>query len=201
MILLMLAAQAAQPTAVDAERAFAMAAERDGNWTAFRRYAAPSATMFTPQPVDAQTFLKPLKDPPEPIRWSPTASWASCDGRWAVNTGEWRQVDGSVGFFSTVWTKRAEGWRWIVDGGDALATARAAVAEPAVRRALCEGRPKPLARVQYREGASDQRSSPDGTLGYRWHVSGSGARTFEAWLWTGRGWEQVLDDRIAAPKG
>ena len=45
--------------------------------------------MFVPQPVNAHEFLKDRKDPPKAIDWWPTASYISCDGSLAVNTGGW----------------------------------------------------------------------------------------------------------------
>ena len=90
-LLLAAAPVAATPrmTAVDAELAFARDATRIGQWTAFRKWADNDAVMFTPQAVWAQTFLKPLKDPPKAIAWRPAHSFVSCDGRIAVNTGPW----------------------------------------------------------------------------------------------------------------
>ena len=71
--LLLAAAAAAAPTAVDAERAFAADAQRIGQWTAFRKYADRDAVMFTPQAVWAHEFLKDRKDPPKAVAWRPTA--------------------------------------------------------------------------------------------------------------------------------
>jgi hypothetical protein len=48
---LLLAAAAAPLTAVEAERAFAADAQKQGQWTAFRKWAAPDAVMWTPQAV------------------------------------------------------------------------------------------------------------------------------------------------------
>lgn len=199
MLALLLAA-ATPATAVDAERAFAAQALTDGQWTAFRAWAAPDAVMFVPQPSNAQVFLKPLKDPAEPIRWSPTASYVSCDGQVAVNTGEWRQPDGSVGFFSTVWMRQPEGgWKWVVDGGDALATPRARVAEPEVERATCAAlapalRPAPMPGTTVGEG-----HSPDWTLTWRYEVEKTGARRFEASIYDTDHYRPVINDVIPPP--
>ena len=142
MIAALLLAAVAEPqvsaSAIDAERAFAADAQTIGQWTAFRKYAAKEALMFTPQPTAASVFLKDRKDPPQAIDWWPTASYVSCDGMTAVNTGGWKRPDGSVGYFTTVWQKQADGsWKWLVDGGDALKMARPAVKKPVVRRAAC----------------------------------------------------------------
>ena len=76
----------ATPTAIDAERAFNRDAQQKGQWTATRLFAHPDAVLFTPQAIWARDFLKDRKDPPAASRWSPNASYVSCDGRMAVNT-------------------------------------------------------------------------------------------------------------------
>ena len=95
---------AAAPTAIDAEYAFALDAQRRGQWTAFRKWADRDAVMFTPQATWARDFLNGRKDPPRSVRWWPARSIVSCDGRTAVNTGPWISGDGkSHGYFTTVW--------------------------------------------------------------------------------------------------
>ena len=103
MILALLLAAAEPQSAIDAERAFAADAQKLGQWTAFRKYAADDAIMFAPQKVNAQEFPKPLKDPPTAVFWWPGKSFVSCDGSYAVNTGPWvRQWGKAVGYFTTV---------------------------------------------------------------------------------------------------
>ncbi len=74
LTLILAAAGAAAPTAIDAERAFSRAAQRNGQWTASRAYADSDAVIFTPQAIWARDFLKGRKDPSAAIRWSPNAS-------------------------------------------------------------------------------------------------------------------------------
>ena len=76
-------------TAIEAERDFNRTAQTQGQWTAFRRYAADNAVMFVPRPENAQKFLKDRKDPPIAVQWWPAESYVSCDGTVAVNTGPW----------------------------------------------------------------------------------------------------------------
>jgi hypothetical protein len=202
MILAALILQAAAPqSAVDAERAFNAAAQTKGQWTAFRQFAASDATMFVPQPVKAQEFLKDKKDPPKPVEWWPTASWVSCDGKLAVNTGGWKLPNGAVGYFSTVWRKEADGsWKWIVDGGDGLDAARPQPSAPVVTRASCAAM---AADVSDTAAPADAKvgdgESPDGTIAWRWQVTPDGARTFEVMAWDGKQLASVLADHIAAP--
>jgi hypothetical protein len=210
MLDLLLAAAAI--TAVDAERAFAADAKKIGQWTAFRKYADETAVMFTPQAVWAQEFLRPLKDPPKAITWEPSDSWLSCDGRTAINRGPWTSASGtSHGYFTTVWMRQGEGWKWNYDGGDDLARPIAAPKKPRVQRASCAGRDripqeyreevKPTSRIAGKPPAdAGQGRSADGTLIYKWKVAASGERRFEARLWNGRDYRTILDQHIAAPK-
>lgn len=195
-------------TAVDAERAFAADAQRMGQWTAFRKWADPSAVMYVPQAVWAHDWLKDRKDPARSVEWWPEKSWVSCDGRTAVNTGPWRRPD-SVGYFTTLWMRQASGtWRWTVDGGDALP----GVTIPprlTVRRASCANRALRLRQIEAVYAARTDRAQPpgdsgfsrsaDGTLLYQWKVEPGGARRTQARLWTGRRFELVLDQAVAAP--
>lgn len=195
---LLLAAGAPQ-TAVDAERAFAAMAQAKGQWTAFRAFAADDATMFTPQPVNAHTFLQPRADPPQSVRWSPAASYISCDGTTAANTGPWRGANGGHGYFSTIWRRQPDGgWKWIVDGGDSLAVPRVEAREAKVHKAICNhprNPPEPPLGIESKVGAG---ASPDKTLIWWYEVARDGARTFAVRLWNGRAYDVVIDDRIAA---
>jgi hypothetical protein len=195
-LLLMLAgADASAKTPVDAERAFAADAKTIGQWTAFRKWSTDDAVMFVPQPANAHDFLKNRKDPPQAIDWWPTASYISCDGKQAVNTGGWRRPDGSVGFFTTVWQRqRDRSWKWTVDGGDGLTKSRDR-GEPKVVRASCRG----IQQVIPLSQPSNQGGSPDRTLFWRYEVKPDGARQFQAFLWNGSTFDPVIDDTIAAP--
>ncbi|MFL6829273.1 MAG: DUF4440 domain-containing protein [Sphingomicrobium sp.] len=208
MLTLLLAA-ATLPTAVDAERAFARDAQRIGQWTAFRKYAHPDAVMFTPQAVWARDLLKDAKDPPESVRWWPAASFVSCDGRTAVNTGPWTRNRGTLhGYFTTVWQREKGAWLFVYDGGDQLKIPRPTPARPYVRRAACRAKapgapiipPPPLSRKQARTTPEDsgRGESADKTLGWDWKVDKKGGRHFRTYLWNGTNYEQVLFDSVAA---
>lgn len=211
MILALLLAATAPMTAIEAERAFAADAKAQGQWTAFRKWADPTAVMFTPQAVWAQDFLKGRKDPPQSVAWWPARSWTSCDGRTAVNTGPWRiEANKTDGYFTTLWMRQASGdWRWTVDGGDQLARPLARPARPTVRRASCGNRALRLRRIESNyanpinrtapPGDSGYQRSADGTLLYNWTVTANGARRTRVQLWTGRQFETVLDQKVAAP--
>src|SRR6476620_7157050 len=101
LILFLAAVVATTPTAIDAELAFSREAQRNGQSAAFSTYAAADAVVFTPRATWARDFAK-SKDRRAEIRWSPNASYVSCDGQMAVNTGPWRDADGAqTGFFTT----------------------------------------------------------------------------------------------------
>lgn len=206
LTLLLAAAAAATPTAVDAERAFSRDARTKGQWTATRAYAAPDAVMFTPQAVWARDFLKGRKNPPQSTRWSPNASYVSCDGHMAVNTGPWTTADGRQGgFFTTVWQNEKGQWRWISNGRHTLKRAVAARKVPTVRHGSCKGRAPgpplmapPVARNAKGATPDDfgRGFSADKTLGWDWRVRPNGGRQFRAFLWNGRGYDVALDQTI-----
>jgi len=209
MIAAALLIAASAPTAVDAERAFAADAQRIGQWSAFRKYADRDAVMFTPQAGWARDFLKGRKDPPRSINWRPAASYVSCDGRTAVNTGPWFGVGGRVGgTFTTVWQKTPAGWRWVYDGGGPLTGSAARHGAPAIHRAACSGKPTgapiasppPLTRRKAEVARADngRGESADKTLGWDWRVDANGKRRFRLFQWTGHGYAQVLTRQALA---
>lgn len=205
-LLLMLAAtDAPSMTSIDAERAFAGDAKVDGQWTAFRKWSTADAVMFVPQPINAQAFLKDRKDPPVAMDWWPAASYVSCDGKTAVNTGGWRRPDGTVGYFTTVWQRQADGgWKWLVDGGDTLKVARERPAEPKVVRASCKraGGLHVASGLRSLDAKREVGASADNTLSWQWDVMPDGARTFVVWIDDDGDREQlspVIDDSIPAP--
>ena len=210
MIVALLLAAAAPPSVVDAEFAFANDAQRLGQWTAFRKWADKDAVMFDPQAVWARDFLKDRKDPPKSVRWAPAHSFVSCDGRTAVNTGPWVGGDGkSHGYFTTVWQRTGNDWRWVYDGGDRQNGPIPAPPKPQVARAGCGKRapgapiaaPPPLTPAQSVKTAADngRGESADRTLGWDWKVDRKGGRIFRAYLWNGARYAQVVYNDVPAP--
>lgn len=201
MIAALLLAAAGPQTAIDAERAFAADAQKLGQWTAFRKYAAPDAIMFLSQADNAQRFLKGKADPPVSVFWWPGRSYVSCDGTIAVNTGPWvRQWGKSVGYFTTVWRRQANGsWKWLLDHGDVLNAPRAEGGDITARQASCAKPVKPLVRMWVAGGGkSAGGSSDDGTLVWDWQVRADGSRLVELMLWNGTEWESVIKDSVKA---
>ncbi|MES2002355.1 MAG: hypothetical protein V4444_08620 [Pseudomonadota bacterium] len=209
---LFLAAAAHLPTAVDAERAFAADARRNGQWSAFRKTALPDAVMFTPQAVFAQDFLKDRKDPPRSIAWWPTQSFVACDGRTAVNLGAAVDAEGKpLSLFTTVWQRNGRSWRWAYDGGAPIAgkPLPSRSKAPVVQRASCRAKapgapvipPLPLTDKQARKTPEDsgRGESADKTLGWDWRVEKDGSRFFRVFLWNGARYAQAVYQHVPAP--
>ncbi|GAA4033108.1 hypothetical protein GCM10022281_11100 [Sphingomonas rosea] len=206
LLALVLAAAAPPPaTALDAERAFAADAQTSGQWTAFRKWADPTAVMFTPQAIWAQEFLKDRKDPPQSVRWWPDRSLVSCDGRTAVNSGSYRYPGPEgTGRFLTLWMRQPSGdWRWTVDGNipetgrfrvpARATTRRASCANPVLRkRQIAASYASALNRTAP-PGDSGYSRSADGTLLFNWTVAADGLRRTRVQLWNGRRFELVVD--------
>ena len=202
-LLLAAAAAAAPATAIDAERAFAADAQTMGQWTAFRKYATHDAVMFTPQVVWAHEFLKDRADPPESVKWWPTVSLVSCDGRSAVNTGPWTRNGGKlVGHFTTVWIQNDGKWRWIYDAGQTTGGGAPRREQPQVLKASCSGTPRGAPLIAAASAPRHPGEGPpndlgrgfsaDQTLAWDWKVDVQGNRTFRAFMWNGTHYAQML---------
>jgi hypothetical protein len=202
---------AAAPSAIDAERAFSRDAQRTGQWAAMRAHADPDAVIFTPQAVWARDFLKGRKDAAMKITWSPNASYVSCDGRMAVNTGPWRDPGAAqTGFFTTVWEQEKGTWQWLSHGRHTLGEPLAARKVPVVRRASCRGRapgPPLMGPPPIKKGSGatpddfGRGYSSDRTLGWDWRVGPKGVRHFRTFLWTGRRYTLALEQTIGGKWG
>ena len=112
---------AAQPSLIVArEIAFARAAREEGQWTAFAEFAADDAILHGRNgPVPAKRLLAGLSDPAEAVQWSPRTVMMSCDGRVAVSRGRFRDPEGNIGSFVTVWNRSGydDEYRWVYDAG------------------------------------------------------------------------------------
>jgi hypothetical protein len=210
--LILFLAAVVSATAVDAERAFSRAAQRNGQWTAFRTYADPDAVIFTPEATWAREFLQGKKEQTAAIHWWPSASYVSCDGRMAVNTGAWRDDNGGQsGLFTTVWEQEDGHWRWISHGRHTLERTVAPRAAPVVRHGSCHGRapgPPLMATPSAAKGPGGLKPedfgrgySSDRTLGWDWKVGAKGVRHFRAFLWTGHRYTLAFQQTIGGKWG
>jgi hypothetical protein len=192
---------AAQPsTIVAAEIAFARAAREQGQWTAFKQFAAPGALLHGANgPFAIEPWLATQTDPPQAVQWEPRAVVISCDGALAVSQGRYRDPEGKVGNFVTVWERQGNGeYRYVFDaGGDdvpqppprkpvegeggIVVTAMDAVLGMV---ASCprggDAIPPPPAIPVGEDGKTDARLSRDGTLRWRWEHRADGTRYAKA---------------------
>lgn len=171
--------QVANPSEVVAtELAFARAAQEDGQWTAFRKYAADGALIFGRNGAfEAKPWLGKQQDPEQSVNWEPTAIWSSCDGTLAVSRVSFVDPNtNTTGVGHTVWQRGRNGeYRWVFDfgwpTGDALAQSDMISAQ------VAECGP-----VNATPDASDtQRRSADGTLAWNFSYTGEGTRSFTVW--------------------
>ena len=209
MILALVLASAPVPmTAIDAERAFAADAQKLGQWTAFRKWADPTAVMWTPQATWAHDFLKDRADPATAVRWWPSHSWQSCDRRTAANVGPW-QLSNTSGRFITLWMRQPSGdWRWTADGQLTASKRFAIPRRTAVRMASCANPRLRTASIAAEYARAINRTAPpgdsgyaqsaDGTLLFNWTVAADGLRRTRVQLWTGRRFA-LLHDEVTKP--
>ena len=207
---------AGQPsTIVAAEIAFARAAREQGQWTAFRQFAAPGALLHGANgPFPIEPWLATQTDPPEAVQWEPRAVVVSCDGALAVSQGRYRDPAGKVGNFVTVWERQSSGeYRYVFDAGgddvpqppprpkvedgDIVVTSIDAVLGlvASCPRGGSEIPPPPAIPVG-EDGKTDAKLSRDGTLRWRWEHRADGTRYAKAeYFYEGRwltAFEQTL---------
>lgn len=183
---------------IAAEIAFNRLAQEKGQWTAFRETAADDAIMFTPQKVNAREWLKKRADPPRSVSWAPSMVYVSCDGNVAASTGGWTRPDGSVGYFTTIWRRDKKGaWKWVLDHGDTLASARKKPDFLTGKVATCKRgeRPAPPPGAKPGEGPPPPQ---DESLLWTADVAADNSRRVTVKMWTGDAYETVIDDRVAA---
>jgi len=169
----------ANPSEVVAtELAFARAAREDGQWTAFRKFAADGALMFgRAGAFAAEPWLSKQKDPEQSVRWQPLAVWSSCDGTLAVSRVSFVDPgNGTTGVGHTVWQRGEKGeYRWVFDFG--WPTRDTPPQSDMIAAEVAECGPVNTAP----DVSSGQRGSADGTLVWNFSFSAEGARNFTVW--------------------
>lgn len=188
----------ANPSKVIAtELTFARTAQQKGQWTAFAEFAADSAVMFVPQPVNAREWLRKQTNPAQSVRWQPHQVWSSCDGTLAVTKGAWQRPDGSVGYFTTVWERQKNrDYKWVMDQGDVLQQPLEAPELIGATVADCT-RAEPVA-ASPGEGTRREGRSTDRTLDWSVDVDAAGARKVSVRLWQNGEMKEVFAAQVAA---
>ena len=204
----------AQPSVVVAtEVAFARMARDDGQWTAFRHFAADDGVLHgAGGPIAAKAWLASQSNPPAAVQWAPRIVWMSCDGMLAVSQGRFRDPDGMVGTFNTVWQRQSDGtYRYLYDGGekDDPQPVRRPETEPgegeivvtaidSIRGEVADCRapdgppPPPIPEPLYPEGTrSGGGVSPDGTLVWSWVHLPDGRREITSSIYRDGSWEEA----------
>jgi hypothetical protein len=211
---------AAQPSAiVAAELAFVRAAREQGQWAAFRQFAAPGALLHGANgPLAIDVRLATQADSPIVMQWKPRAVVISCDGALAVSQSRYRDPEGKVGTRLTVWERQPSGeYRLIfhasgddvpqpppskpLEDGNIIVTALDAVTGmiASCPRGGSEI-PPPPALALGADGKADARLSRDGTLRWRWEHRADGTRYAKAeYFYEGR-WLTALEQSLA-PEG
>ncbi|MBB2145673.1 DUF4440 domain-containing protein [Pedobacter sp. LMG 31464] len=103
---------------VNAEKAFAEEAIKDGTKAAFNKYAASDALVFRPNPVNARTFYATAPDMKN-LNWTPTFARVSRSGNWGFTSGNY-VVNGekkAYGHYLSVWRVENGNWKFILDLG------------------------------------------------------------------------------------
>lgn len=185
----------ANPSEVIAtELAFARAAREDGQWTAFRKFAANDAQIFGRSGAfEAAPWLGKQQDPAQSVSWQPLAVWSSCDGTLAVTQFAFTDPnDGTSGLGHTVWQRQRGGeYRWVFDFGWPTGDAASQPEMISAKVAECGGEGTVPA------GAADLRRSADGTLGWTYAFAADGTRNFTVWTAAPGGtMERVIDVSI-----
>ena len=187
---------------VAGEIAFAHAAREDGQWTAFRSFAADDAVMFVPGMVPAKDWLASRDDPPAAAQWQPHLVVMSCDGRTGATTGALQRPDGSVGYYTRVWhrpNKRGGQWEWVLSHGDTPAAPRPEPDFVKTQIANCKIDIPTVTDNPLAKPGSIERRSDDRTIIWRATVGADGSRVVTVDLWTGSAYETVIGDQAAAP--
>lgn len=209
---------AAQPTSVIAtELAFARAAREEGQWTAYRRFAAPGAQVQWNGASDrAESWLARRANPPAADRWVPRQAWSSCDGSAVIVVGTSTDSAGNWSRFTRVWERQeGGGFRWAYtltlpdtelarvwqdserERAEAVAAGEDAILVEAgnfirAKVADCSPPSAPLsAATAAASGTGGSGLSRDRTLRWEWGSSVPAPGTFVAYSWNGADWDAV----------
>ncbi|MGE4430558.1 MAG: hypothetical protein AB7E05_07425 [Sphingobium sp.] len=181
------------------EIAFNRLAREKGQWVALREMVAGDAVMFVPEKVAAPLWLKGRKDAPPPVRRDAWKAYVSCDGRLAAATGSWQGAGDEQGYFTTIWRRSRKGeWQWVLDHADRLDAPRDYGEALEGRVASCRGLKRDAPPAD--GGKRDAPPPPDDSLRWSYDVAPDGSREVRVSLWNGTAYDNVIDDRVRAPR-
>lgn len=103
---------------VNAEKAFAEDAAKEGANAAFLKYTAADALVFRPNPTNAKKFYATATDM-KSLSWTPTTARVSRSGDWGFTSGAYvvNSEQKSYGHYLSVWRAKNGKWELILDLG------------------------------------------------------------------------------------
>jgi hypothetical protein len=215
---------AAQPTSVIAtELAFARAAREEGQWAAYRRFAAPGAQVqWGEGSASAESWLAGRTNSFAPDRWLPREAWSSCDGSAVVVAGTSTDLAGNWSRYTRVWERQPGGtFRWAYTRSLPDPQLTRARQEREQQNAADEALGDDAIRVEaanfIRARVADCSApavlptgdapanstgvgtgiSKDRTLRWVWAGSAAASGSFVAYSWNGTGWDAVHSEPVA----
>lgn len=202
---------------------FARAAREEGQWTAFRQFAAIGAIMHGENgPIEAAPWLAAQKDPDKSLQWGPTAVWSSCDGSLAVSFGRFQTAEGLFGNYTTVWELQSDReYKWVYDVGtlddpqplpppdppvddeDTIIVSGLAIIDGKVAdcRRSGDAPPPPALFVGAADSQRGGGMSRDSTLLWRWVHAPDGTRSVEVDYLREGTWQQAMEFTIPPQAG
>ena len=103
---------------VNAEKAFAQKAAKDGVNAAFTEFSAPDGIVFRPNPINAKKFFSTANDTKE-LSWEPNYARLSKSRDWGFTSGSY--VAGSdkktFGHYLSIWRGKDGNWELVIDLG------------------------------------------------------------------------------------
>lgn len=208
---------AAQPSTIVArEIEYARAAREEGQVTAAKRFSRVGAFVHHDGGVTAAgTFLNGQKNPDTSDAWGTATVVMSCDGQLAVTQGRYRDEEGIVGDYVTVWQRQRDGsylWSYDVSGPDVPQPPPrrefedgdiVVIAIPSIKGlvASCPERgeavPAPPALPIEFDDRNAAHLSRDGTLRWRWEHREDGTKYVAADYYYDGEWVTAIEEGLA----
>ncbi len=197
---------------VAADIAFAKALREEGLSAALGEHAVSSAVVHTALGRLRTSDVDPVDYPRE---LGPNSVWTSCDGTVAVSFGRYRNADGVVGSYASVWELQSDRdykWTYRLQAADDPQPAKppldSEIADPentivVAGLDIIEGKVADCARfadipdlrvAMTGDSISEAgEASSDGTLYWRWSSSVDGSRRIRVFILREGLWETALD--------